>query len=180
MLGQVGYASTLYFPINISTINIISYLRTKFEQNDAPCSKERNKHFCHFEKCDGHIITTNIRNVYISHLSSSYSYLTLPCQADRLQSAFFVIKIKSNHLAIERIFSFPPNLVLAFFCKTALRFVSFGSILSLFFLSYCVLKTASKYDCLVCWSHHLFTSGPASLERFMQDCKIHCEIHFSL
>ena len=102
MLGKVEYASTLYFPINISTINIISYLRTKFEQNDAPCSKERNKHFCHFEKCDGHIITTNIRNVYISHLSSSYSYLTLPCQADRLQSAFFVIKIKSNHLAIER------------------------------------------------------------------------------
>ena len=106
MLGKVEYASTLYFPINISTINIISYLRTKFEQNDAPCSKERNKHFCHFEKCDGHIITTNIRNVYISHLSSSYSYLTLPCQADRLQSAFFVIKIKSNHLAIERIFFF--------------------------------------------------------------------------
>ena len=62
-------------PVNISTINIILYLRTKFKQNDAHCSKERNKHFCHFGKYGGHIISTNIRNVYISHLSSSYIHI---------------------------------------------------------------------------------------------------------
>ena len=139
MLGKVEYASTLYFPINISTINIISYLVVFIF-------------------------------IFDTSLPSRSFAVSIFCHQNQIKSP-------RNW---EDFFSFPLNLVLAFFCKTALRFVSFGSIVSLFFLSYCVLKTASKYDCLVYWSHHLFTSGPASLERFMQDCKIHCEIHFSL